>query len=36
LREVQIPIRSWGLEEETGIDGSVTTDCAALEGVDNV
>jgi hypothetical protein len=35
-REVEVPIRSWGLEEETSIDSCVTTNCAALKGIDDV
>ena len=36
LREVQIPVRSRRLEEETSVDSTVATNCAALEGIDNV
>ena len=35
-REVEVPVRCWGLEEETSVDSRVSVNCTALEGIDNV
>lgn len=35
-REVQVPIRSWRLEEEASVDSCVSADCATLEGIDDI
>jgi hypothetical protein len=35
-REVEVPVRSRGLEEETSVNRCVSANCAALEGIDDV